>query len=90
MSNTIQRIIEIPLQEVQSPNYYANLEKYGEDSNTCCICGKRIKNMEKTKYVHMLTSGNIVSHGGDDIEDSQGLFPVGNDCAKKLIISFIF
>jgi hypothetical protein len=40
--------------------------------------------------VHLLTSGNIVSYSGDDIEDSQGFFPIGNDCAKKLVIQFAF
>lgn len=88
--NTIQRIIEIPLSEVQSPNYEANIDRFGDDSNTCICCGKRIKTYPKCKFVHLLTSGNIVSFGGDDIEDSQGFFPIGNDCAKKLVIQFTF
>lgn len=89
-TQSIQRFIEIPLEELQSPNYEANIERYGDHSDTCFICGKRIKNMEKAKFVHYLTNGNIVSHGGDDIENSQGFFPVGNDCAKKLTIQFAF
>lgn len=85
---TIQRIIEIPLEEVRSPKYDQNIEHYGDHINTCYICGKPIK--EVTKYVHYTTDGNIISYGGDDIANSQGLFPVGNDCAKKLVISFVF
>ena len=85
---TIQRIIEIPLHEVQSPNYENNLERFGDHSDTCLICGKRTKG--NTKSVHLLTNGNIVSYSGDDIEESQGFFPVGSDCAKKLTIKFAF
>jgi len=40
--------------------------------------------------VHYLTNGNIVSYGGDDIENSQGMFAVGSECAKKLVIDFAF
>jgi hypothetical protein len=85
---TIQRIIEIPLEEVQSPNYEKNLERFGDHSDTCLICGKRTNG--KSKYIHLLTNGNIVSYGGDDIEESQGFFPIGSDCAKKLTIQFTF
>lgn len=92
--NTIQRILCIPIEEVRSQNYESNIKKYGEHANTCFICGKRIKNMEKSKMVHYLTTGNIVSYAGDDIEDSQGFFPVGSNCAKKidlyLVIQFAF
>lgn len=87
---TIQRFIEIPLDEVRSEKYDANIERYGEDSNSCFICGKRIKNMETAKEVHFLTNGNIVSYSGDDVDNSQGFFPVGSDCAKKLVVQFAF
>lgn len=89
-TQTIQRIIEIPIDELRTSNYDANIEKYGDHSDSCFICGKRIKNLEKAKMVHYLTNGNIVSHSGDDIENSQGFFPIGNDCAKKLVIQFAF
>jgi hypothetical protein len=87
---SIQRIIEIPLQDIQSVNYETNIELYGDDSNSCICCGKRIKNYPKCRFLHLLTNGNIVSYSGDDIEDSQGFFPIGNDCAKKLVIQFTF
>lgn len=89
-NEVIQRTIEIPLSEIQSPNYGSNIKRYGEDGNTCICCGKRIKNYPDCKMVHLLTNGNIVSFGGDDIENSQGFFPIGNDCAKKLVITFAF
>jgi len=89
-NQTIQRIIEIPLEDVRSSKYDANIENFGDDENTCLICGMRIKDLNKSKFVHLLTNGNIVSYGSDDIEGSQGFFPIGNDCAKKLTISFTF
>ena len=88
MTTTIQRFIEIPLSEVRSEKYEANIDRYGDHSDTCFICGKRIKNNDNAKSVHYTTNDTIVSYMGDDLEESQGFFPVGNDCAKKLIISF--
>ncbi len=87
--DTIQRIIEIDLEEVRSMQYEGNIEIYGDHSNTCFLCGKRIKDTSKTKWVHYTTKGTIISTN-EDVEDSQGFFPVGNDCAKKLIIQFAF
>lgn len=83
---SIQRIIEVPLSELQTG------KAIGMDittTNCCCICGKPIKG-EPAKMVHLLTNGNIVSWEGSDIENSQGFFPVGNECKKKLIITFAF
>jgi len=89
-NQTIQRIIEIPLEEVRSDKYNDNVERLGDHSDTCFICGKRIKDLSKAKNVHYLTNGSIVSYSGEDIEGSQGAFPVGSDCAKKLVINFTF
>ena len=88
MSQSIQRIIEIPLDEVRSKNYDDNIERLNEDTNTCFICGKRIK-PGREKMVQYLTNGNLVSTD-QDVENSQGFFPVGPDCAKKLVIKFAF
>ena len=88
-NNTTAQLVEIPLTKIQSPNYDANIDKYCEDVNTCVICGKRIKNMDKIKYVHYLTNGNIINTN-DEPENTQGFFPVGNDCAKKIDKSFLF
>ena len=86
--NTIHAVVEIPLENVRSLKYEENIERLGEHENTCLICGKRVKDNMKSKQVHLLTNGNIVSYMGDDIEGSQGFFSVGNDCAKKLVIAF--
>lgn len=84
---SIQRIIEIPLGDIQTEK---GQEMSSRGVNPCLLCGKEIKAGSKHKYVHLLTNGNIVSWDGDDIENSQGFFPVGNECAKKLIIQFAF
>ena len=58
------------------------------DQEPCIICGKPMNITDKTKYVHMLTSGEIIN--SDEHIDSQGLFPIGNDCCKKFSKQFIF
>ncbi len=83
---SIQRIIEIPLEELKTGK--------GRDTDTtlndvCLICGKPIKS-KTPKMVHLLTNGNIVSYEGEDIEGDQGFFPVGPECEKKLVIKFTF
>jgi hypothetical protein len=88
LKQTIQRIIEIPLDEIQTPETAEIWAKQGE--NVCICCGKKIKDKSKAKSVHLTTNGTIISYGGTDIENSQGFFSVGNECAKKLIISFTF
>ena len=86
--STVQRIIQIPIDEVRSKQYESNIDKYGDHSDTCFICGKRIK-ADNKKYVQYLTTGEIISTD-QEVEDSQGFFPVGSDCAKKLVIQFAF
>jgi hypothetical protein len=86
--NTVQKIIQIPIGEIRSKQYENNIDKYGDHSDTCFICGKRIKTINK-KYVQYLTTGEIISTD-QEVENSQGFFPVGIDCAKKLVIQFTF
>ena len=84
----IQRVIEIPLNEVQSPLYDKNLPGCHGGKNPCLICGKEVKT-GIGKMVQLLTNGNIVS-SDQDFANSQGFFPVGSDCAKKLVLHFAF
>lgn len=85
MKQTIQRIIEIPIGELQNDDARNNWGNYNE--NQCCLCGKKVG--KNPKMVHFLTNGNIVS-SSEDFTNSQGFFPVGSECAKKLIIQFAF
>ena len=84
---TIQRIIEIPLQELQTGEA---LTKDITLTHCCIICGKKLKDNIDYKMVHLLENGNIVSYSGSDIIGSQGFFPIGNECKKHLIIQFAF
>jgi hypothetical protein len=83
---SIQRIIEVPIEELQTEHARSNWGDFQE--NQCCLCGKKVG--KNPRHVHYLTNGNIVSYGGDDIENSQGMFAVGSECAKKLVIDFAF
>jgi len=85
-TNTIQRIIEIPIEELQTDDARENWGNYSIDQ--CCLCGKKVG--KNPRFVHYLTNGNIISYGGDDVENSQGFFAVGRECAKKLVIQFSF
>lgn len=76
--------MEIKYDDVISSKYYDNIDKYGDHSNTCFICGKRTS---KNKWVHYTTRGNLTNNPNH--EHSQGYFPIGSECAKKLPKSFI-
>jgi hypothetical protein len=88
MSQSIQRIVEIPLDEVRAKDYDDNVRRLNPECYNCFICGKMVK-PGREKWVQYLTNGNLVSTD-QDIENSQGFFPVGPDCAKKLVIKFAF
>jgi hypothetical protein len=75
----------------ESPVKERNLDKYGELSDQCICCGKPMKSGESL-FVHMnsdwmavaphITEETCVEITG---ADSQGLYPIGNDCAKKMV-----
>lgn len=74
----------------ESPNRESNFEKYGHLSEQCICCGKPMKEGEKL-YIHMNVLGLAVNPSiseNDFVEltgaTSQGCFPIGNDCAKKM------
>jgi hypothetical protein len=76
---------EIDLASVRAKDYDARIDRDGEDSSTCFICGRKTA---QELFVHYTTGGKLtsaVSH-----PDSQGLFPVGPECAKKLPVNYIF
>jgi hypothetical protein len=86
MNTTIQRIIEIPIEELQNEDAKINWGHYRDDQ--CCLCGKKVG--KNPKMVHYTTNGTIISYNGSDLAESQGFFPVGSECAKKLVIQFAF
>jgi hypothetical protein len=63
-------------------------EDVEETPNDCCfLCGKKINKVEQV--VHYLTNGNLISTD-QDIDNSQGFFPIGNECKKRLPNNFYF
>ena len=54
----------------------------------CIICQRPVTISDRTKFVHMLTTLEIVNVGYH--EESQGLFPIGNECCKKFPKQFLF
>lgn len=81
--NQAQKMSKINL--VRSKRYDDNIETFGDHGDTCIVCGRRTA--EKLS-VHLLTSGHLFD--GDDHPDSQGAFPIGPECAKKLPPAFVF
>lgn len=75
----------------ESPMRERNLEKFGEQGAQCICCGKLMKDGEKL-WVHMNTNWEAVNPTISEKDcqemtgaESQGCFPIGNDCAKKMI-----
>jgi len=67
-------IIQIPLESIQKENIH-------HSDGHCFICGNKLGN--NSKFVQLLTNGNLIN-SDEDFEESQGFFPVGSECAKKL------
>ena len=86
---------QLTAQLYESPQKEANEEKYGLRTNQCICCGKMMKEGEK-KHVHMNTDWkamhiSIISEEDAQINgyQSQGCFPIGNSCAKKMPKNFV-
>lgn len=80
MSN---KIVEIDLYDVRNEDRYRdNIDRYGDTSDTCFICGKLLK--EGYDLVHYTEYGNLTNSEDDNYPNSQGWFPVGSDCIKKV------
>jgi len=67
-----------------------NGASYGDE---CSICGKRIKNTNKSNYVEISVDGEIIGYAdrnGKDISfdyptsESQGSWLVGNECFRLI------
>lgn len=74
----------------ESPKKESNNELYGETGNECVCCGKPIKS-GVVNWVQMNEAWVAVSPEIDEKDfmeltgsASQGAFPLGSDCAKKM------
>ena len=88
MENITKDLYESPMKE-------RNEDKYGYGGCICCC--KPINNQDDCYYVHMNTNWVAVSPSIVTEEncleltgaESQGCFPIGNECAKKMT-GFVF
>jgi hypothetical protein len=82
----------INLESIRSSKYEDTVERLGEHSDTCFVCGKRTA---KNTFVHYTVEGYLIPADIDEIEiefrnlESQGCFPIGSECAKKVGRQFL-
>jgi hypothetical protein len=82
----------IELGSIRSAKYDDNVERHGEHSNTCFICGKPTA---QRSFVHFTTDGFLIPTNIDETDlgqfdlESQGCFPIGSECAKKIDREFV-
>lgn len=79
MSNTTE-VTEIPIENFQ--NTLAKSDWGSFNTNQCSLCGKKVG--KSPMLIHYLTNGNITSKTENEVDNSQGYFEVGSECAKKL------
>ena len=73
----------------ESPVKERNEEKYGTSDTSCVCCAKPMVN--PTNFIHATTSWVAVNEKDEaNVVDSQGFFPVGNECKKHFPTEFIF
>ena len=71
----------------ESKSREANIDRLGDHSDSCIVCGKRTKS---DIWVHMNTDWRAVPNDCGEIDDSQGCFPIGPDCAKKIPKNYLW
>lgn len=72
---------------VVSASYEKNT-RYGS-ANPCFICGREITD-KKSLMVHYTETGYLTTAAEGEVDNSQGFFPIGSGCARKLPKRFIF
>jgi len=76
----------------ESPSKEKNQQKYGDNENVCVCCNKPTN---EEIFVHMSTDWKAVPSNISEEElvkngmESQGLFPIGKSCAKKMGAKYI-
>ena len=82
---------KLTMELYESPMKERNEKKYGLRSRQCICCGKLMKDNENL-YVHMNTDWLAVNPSIPEElcekltgAGSQGCFPIGNGCAKKMV-----
>lgn len=69
----------------QSEAYLSRTAKGSRTSGyECCLCGRPTSRQGKVLHVRTILGAEIV-HPDADVDDDSGWFPVGSDCARKLL-----
>jgi len=55
----------------------------GKTYHVCIVCGKKMTITNNTKFIGLVQGTSILTD--DEKQATQGWFPIGNDCAKKLV-----
>lgn len=84
IKSKIDIAVEVPLYELQTED---GRKVWSSGANGCAICGKKLSILTPSYFIHYLTNGNITS-SFEECDNSQGMFPIGPDCAKRLVIKF--
>jgi hypothetical protein len=77
---------EIPLEDVITPPVDGSHTGLGDH---CLLCGRKLSEKKAPHYVHLTTDGNLVS-SPEPIDTSQGFFPVGPECVRRIPNNFSF
>jgi len=83
---TSSQLPPIDLPAYDADKREANEARYRSNHvGTCIVCGRPLSRSQADNgaWVHMSTDWQVISP--DDTEaDSQGFFPIGSECAKKI------
>jgi hypothetical protein len=72
-------------------NGYTNkrVETVPNNQEACCVCGKKVMPY-KAEWATVVDGGKRFAMRGEEIDDRDpgymGMFPVGPDCARKLVL----
>lgn len=74
-------IFQIPLEDVQNEVFDDS-----KGDKVCLLCGKELKG-QNIYYVHLTNECNLIS-SPEEFDNSQGAFPIGANCRKRLPNNF--
>ena len=79
----------IDLYKIRSKDYEKNERLHKGSQEPCIRCGQTVDH-NKSKWVHLLTSGELTDSQDGNLPNSQGVFPVGPTCANLISKEFVF
>lgn len=89
----------ISLESVEKSSRYVDRPGGGTGEGECFLCGRKIRSFPRCSWVHYTTGGYITSLDEEGMKKkdpggrcgvSQGFFPIGPDCARRIPARFVF